>query len=236
MAVFTAIGAIAGAVGGAALGTAVAGAGIGAAGFLGTSIATATVVGGAVGAIVGGVIGSKVDKKFEQAQAAVTTATETGEKISDIQDQVTTLGTAQVGIQKDIIQTRSEQDQLAVRRQRRSAIREAQIVRARQRNLAQAMGAQGSAVSGGAASIGSELSAALGYSTQQSGLSRIISQKSQESADIQGQINALYGQANVLQGQQSLALSQASLYSTQAQNILGIAGNAFQVGYGIAGA
>jgi hypothetical protein len=109
-------------------------------------------------------------------------------------------------------------------------------VRARQQNLAQAMGAQGSAVSGGAASIGSELSAALGYSTQQSGLSRIISQKSQESADIQGQINALYGQANVLQGQQSLALSQASLYSTQAQNILGIAGTAFQVGYGIAGA
>jgi len=226
MAVFTAIGAIAGAVGGAALGTAIGGTIAG--------ISTA-IVGGAVGAIVGGVIGSKVDEKFEQAQTSIDTATNIGTQIGDITDEVTTLGTAQVGVQKDIIQTKAEQDKLAVRRQRRSAIREAQIVRARQRNIAQAMGAQGSAVSGGAASIGSELSAALGYSTQQSGLSQIITQKSQESADIQGQINALYGKANVLQGQQSLALSQASLYSSQAQNILGIAGTAFQVGYGIAG-
>ena len=90
------------------------------------------------------------------------------------------------------------------------------------------MGAQGSAVSGGAASIGSELSAALGYSTQQSGLSRVITQKSQESADIQGQINALYGQANVLQGQQSLALAQAGLYQSQAANMFGIATTGFK--------
>lgn len=218
MAVFTAIGAVVGALGGAALGaSAVAGA-------IGLS-STAAIIGGAV---VGGLLGMKVDQKFKQAQAAQAEAAATGEQIAELQEEVTTLGTAQVGIQKDVIQKRSEQEQLAVRRQRRSAIREAQIVRARQQNIAQAMGAQGSAVSGGAASIGSELSAALGYSTQQSGLSRIISQKSQESADIQGQINALYGQANVLQGQQSLALAQAGLYQSQAANMFGIATTGFK--------
>lgn len=218
MAVFTAIGAVVGALGGAALGaSAVAGA-------IGLS-STAAIIGGAV---VGGLLGMKVDQKFKQAQAAQAEAAATGEQIAELQEEVTTLGTAQVGIQKDVIQKRSEQEQLAVRRQRRSAIREAQIVRARQQNIAQAMGAQGSAVSGGAASIGSELSAALGYSTQQSGLSRVITQKSQESADIQGQINALYGQANVLQGQQSLALAQAGLYQSQAANIFGIATTGFK--------
>lgn len=218
MAVFTAIGAVVGALGGAALGaSAVAGA-------IGLS-STAAIIGGAV---VGGLLGMKVDQKFKQAQAAQAEAAATGEQIAELQEEVTTLGTAQVGIQKDVVQKRSEQEQLAVRRQRRSAIREAQIVRARQQNIAQAMGAQGSAVSGGAASIGSELSAALGYSTQQSGLSRVITQKSQESADIQGQINALYGQANVLQGQQSLALAQAGLYQSQAANIFGIATTGFK--------
>lgn len=218
MAVFTAIGAVVGALGGAALGaSAVAGA-------IGLS-STAAIIGGAV---VGGLLGMKVDQKFKQAQAAQAEAAATGEQIAELQEEVTTLGTAQVGIQKDVIQKRSEQEQLAVRRQRRSAIREAQIVRARQQNIAQAMGAQGSAVSGGAASIGSELSAALGYSTQQSGLSRVITQKSQESADIQGQINALYGQANVLQGQQSLALAQAGLYQSQAANMFGIATTGFK--------
>ena len=226
MAVFTAIGATIGAIGGAALGASAVGAAV--AGAVGIST-TAAVIGGAViGGVIGGAIGRKVDKKFAQAQAAVTEATATGEQISDIQDQVTTLGTAQVGVQKEIIETRSEQDKLAVRRQRRSAIREAQIVRARQQNIAQAMGAQGSAVSGGAASIGSELSAALGYSTQQSGLSQRITQKSQESADIQGQINALYGQANVLQGQQQLSLAQAGLYQSQAMNMFSIASTGFR--------
>ena len=148
MAVFTAIGAVAGALGGAAIGGAIGTAlGVGTATAIGT-LSTAAVIGGVVGAVAGGVIGSKVDKKFEQAQAAVTEATATGEQIAELQEEVTTLGATQVGVQKDIIQTRAEQDKLAVRRQRRSAIREAQIVRARQRNLAQAMGAQGSAVSG----------------------------------------------------------------------------------------
>tara|TARA_R100001443_G_scaffold3451_3_gene10751 strand:+ start:14671 stop:15342 length:672 start_codon:yes stop_codon:yes gene_type:complete len=216
MAVFTAIGAIAGAVGGAVIGSTLVGG------------ATATIIGGAVGAVVGGIIGNKVDKKFDAAQSAINDANTVGDQIAGITDEVTTLGGTQVGVQKDIIQTKSEQDKLAVRRQRRSAIREAQIVRARQRNMAQAMGAQGSAVSGGAASIGSELSAALGYSTQQSGLSQQITQKSQESADIQGQINALYGKANVLQGQQSLALAQAGLYQSQAMNMWSIASTGFQ--------
>ena len=102
MAVFTAIGAVVGALGGAALGaSAVAGA-------IGLS-STAAIIGGAV---VGGLLGMKVDQKFKQAQAAQAEAAATGEQIAELQEEVTTLGTAQVGIQKDVIQKRSNKSNL----------------------------------------------------------------------------------------------------------------------------
>jgi len=92
------------------------------------------------------------------------------------------------------------------------------------------MGAQGSAVSGGAASIGSELSAALGYSTQQSGLSEKIFQGRQRGLDLQSEINTLYGKAGVLQAQANVASAKAGMYSSQAASYMGIAGTALNIG------
>ena len=78
------------------------------------------------------------------------------------------------------------------------------------------MGAVGSAVSGGAASIGSQLSAALGYSTQQSGLSEEILQGQQRGMDLQSEINTLYGKASVLESEAGIAATRAGMYSNRA--------------------
>ena len=98
------------------------------------------------------------------------------------------------------------------------------------------MGAAGaSAVSGGEASIGSELSAALGYSTQQSGLSERIFQGRQRGLDLQSEINTLYGKAGVLQSQANIASAQAGMFSSQASSFMGIAGTALNLGTRFAG-
>ena len=68
-----------------------------------------------------------------------------------------------------------KQQELATRRQRRSAIREAQIQRAQTQSAAGTAGTLGgSAVSGGLGSLTSQLGSGLGYSTQQGGISSDI--------------------------------------------------------------
>jgi len=207
MALFTLLGAAAGAaVGAVAIG------------------GTAAVVGGAVlGAVAGTVVGNKISNAQDAAAAATAQAeeqigviTDKQEEIIGVTEQVTGLQSQQIAIQKQIAEDRQEQERLAVLRQRRQAIREAQIVRARQTNIASAMGAVGSAVSGGAASIGSQLSSALGYSTQQSGLSEEILQGQQRGMDLQSEINTLYGKANVLQTEANIAATKAGMFSSRA--------------------
>lgn len=71
-------------------------------------------------------------------------------------------------------QVRQQQEQ--ARRSQRQAIREAQIRRAQALSTAQAAGAiEGSAVSGGLASLGAQTGEALGFGSMMSGLSRQIS-------------------------------------------------------------
>ena len=122
MAIFTLIGAAAG----AAVGAAVVGG------------ATAAVIGAVAGAVVGTVVGNKVKKAQKAAQTAtslaeeqITTITEKSEEIIGVTEQVTTLQNEQIAVQQEIAEDRQQQERLAVRRQRRQAIREAQIVRAR---------------------------------------------------------------------------------------------------------
>ena len=77
--------------------------------------------------------------------------------------------------QKRAAQAQQEQQELATQRSRRSAIRQQQILAARARSSAAALGAgQGSGASGGLSSLGSQLGTGLGFSTQMSGLSRDI--------------------------------------------------------------
>ena len=241
MAVFTLIGAAAGAALGAAVG--------GALGVTATiaGIGAATVVGGAIGAAAGYATSRAIKKAQTAAQTATTKADEqidiiTGksEDIINVTNQVTGLQTDQIAVQKEIAEDRQEQERLAVRRQRRQSIREAQIIRARQKNVAQGMGAVGSAVSGGAASIGSQLSAALGYSTQQSGLSEEILQGQQKGMDLQSEINTLYGKANVLQTEANIAAtkagmfsSRAGMYTQQASSYMGLFTNFANIGAGM---
>lgn len=77
-------------------------------------------------------------------------------------------------------QVRQQQEQ--ARRSQRQAIREAQIRRAQALSTAQAAGAiEGSAVSGGLASLGAQTGEALGFGSMMSGLSRQISVASSRS-------------------------------------------------------
>ena len=90
-----------------------------------------------------------------------------------------------------------KQQELATRRQRRSAIREAQIQRAQTQAAAGGAGALGgSAVSGGLGSLTSQLGSGLGYSSQQSGISGDIFSIQQSNAAAQsrlGGISSLFG-------------------------------------------
>lgn len=81
----------------------------------------------------------------------------------------------------------ARQQTVSVRRQRRAAFRESQILRARTIASAQAGGVgSSSAVSGGLGSLSSQLGTDLGFSSQMSGLSRDIAS---------GQAQASFGQA-----------------------------------------
>jgi len=68
-----------------------------------------------------------------------------------------------------------KQERLRVQRERRSAIRQAQMKKAQAENIAFAGGAgMGSGITGGLSSLGSQLGSGLGYSSQQSSLSTDI--------------------------------------------------------------
>ena len=70
-----------------------------------------------------------------------------------------------------------KQQEVAATRSRRSAFREEQIKRSQAQARAQALNAaQGSGVSGGQASLRSQLGSGLGYAGQQTALSGLISQ------------------------------------------------------------
>jgi hypothetical protein len=90
-----------------------------------------------------------------------------------------------------------KQQELATRRERRSAIRQAQIQRAQTQSAAGGAGALGgSAVSGGLGSLTSQLGSGLGYSSQQSGISGDIFNIQQSNAAAQsrlGGISSIFG-------------------------------------------
>ena len=81
--------------------------------------------------------------------------------------------------QKKAADAQKQQQEVSTRRSRRQAIRSAQFARAQSVAAASAAGATGSSASqGGQSSVGSQLGEQLGFSTQMSGLSNIISQQS----------------------------------------------------------
>jgi len=170
-------------------------------------------------------------KAKKKAKVAVAEAEVIAGEVAEISTEATAVEQTRIGVQQEQIATQAEQEKLSVRRSRRQAIREAQIQRARALNVASAAGAgESSAVSGGTASIGSNLASALGYSSQQSGLSENITMLRQEEADLSSQIAGLYGQANVLQAQQGLALSRANLYSSQSTSFFNLGMNIASTG------
>jgi hypothetical protein len=76
---------------------------------------------------------------------------------------------------KKAAQLQQNQEKLRVQRERRSAIRQAQMKKAQAENVAFAEGAgMGSGISGGLSSLGSQLGSGLGYSSQMSALSTDI--------------------------------------------------------------
>lgn len=77
--------------------------------------------------------------------------------------------------QRESVQLQQRQQEVATRRSRLQAIRQAQISRARAVSAGAAYGGLfGSGVAGGVSSLGSQLGSELGFSSQMSGLSRDI--------------------------------------------------------------
>lgn len=77
------------------------------------------------------------------------------------------------------------QQELNNRRSRRQAIREAQLRRARALSFGVAFGAQdSSAVAGGVGSVGSQLGANLGFSTEYGALSNVITTNQQQARNL----------------------------------------------------
>jgi hypothetical protein len=96
---------------------------------------------------------------------------------------VSAVGTAKsISAQKKSTALQQRQVELQASRERRQAIREAQIRRAQGRATAEAAGVGSSSlVGGGMASIGSQLGGTLGYASQQSGLSAGVTRLNQQS-------------------------------------------------------
>lgn len=89
--------------------------------------------------------------------------------------------------QKEIAADQKKQQQLAVRKQRRQAIREAQFARAQTVASAEASGASDtSSVKGGLGSLGSQLGSELGFSSQMSAISNRISGNAAKANNAQG--------------------------------------------------
>lgn len=102
---------------------------------------------------------------------------------------VTTAAATVYGVsqQNKAARAQQRQQELQAQRSRRQAIRQAQLQRAQQQAAAMGMGVVGgSGLAGGAASLSSQTGAALGYSTQMSGLSKEISLASQRANTAQG--------------------------------------------------
>lgn len=100
-------------------------------------------------------------------------------------------GVAQYAQVKKAGKLSEQQNALANFRSIRQSIREAQIRRAQTYNMAaQFGGLGGSAVEGGISSLSSQLGSGLGYSSQQSGLSRGIA-KAQNNAALFGSLGSL---------------------------------------------
>jgi hypothetical protein len=77
--------------------------------------------------------------------------------------------------QENMAKEQQKQQELSAMQSRRQAVREAQIRRAQTVSTSQAMGVVGSSgVSGGTASLGSQLGGSLGFASQMSGLSANI--------------------------------------------------------------
>jgi regulator of protease activity HflC (stomatin/prohibitin superfamily) len=108
--------------------------------------------------------------------------------ITAVAGVATVVGTvASISQQRKATRAQQQQQQLQAQRSRRAAIRQAQLQRAQQQAAAMGMGVVGgSGLAGGAASLSSQTGAALGYSTQMSGLSKEISLASQRANTAQG--------------------------------------------------
>lgn len=95
---------------------------------------------------------------------------------------------------KKAAQLQQNQEKLRVRRERRSAIRQAQMKKAQAQNVAFAEGAgMGSGISGGLSSLGSQLGSGLGYSSQQSALSTDIFNVRSKAASSASTFSAIQG-------------------------------------------
>ena len=87
-----------------------------------------------------------------------------------------------------------KQERLRVQRERRSAIRQAQMKKAQAQNVAFAEGAgMGSGITGGLSSLGSQLGSGLGYSSQQSSLSTDIFNVRSKAASSASTFSAIQG-------------------------------------------
>jgi hypothetical protein len=107
---------------------------------------------------------------------------------------VAAAGTAKsISLQKKAAAASNRQQELVAARDRRQAIREAQIRRAQGLASSQAMGVGGSSLTGGgSSSIGSQVGSTLGFSSQMSGLSTNITRLSSR-ASMFGDIAGLAG-------------------------------------------
>lgn len=95
---------------------------------------------------------------------------------------------------KKAARLQQEQERLRVRRERRGAIRQAQMKKAQAQNIAFAEGAgMGSGISGGLSSLGSQLGSGLGYSSQQSSLSTDIFNVRAKAASSASMFGAIQG-------------------------------------------
>jgi hypothetical protein len=108
--------------------------------------------------------------------------------------------------QRRAVDLQERQQELATRRSRRQAIRQAQIARSNAISAGANLGGlQGSSLQGGLSSLGSQVGAELGFSSQMSGLSKDIS-SAQRSAARWGAISQLgFGLFNAMGGFQGIA-------------------------------
>lgn len=113
----------------------------------------------------------------------------------------------QANLQKKQATAQRKQQELQTQRERRGAIRQAQISRAQTQQTAAGSGAlTGSSVAGGLGSLSSQLGSGLGYSTQQSSISGDI-------ANFQSRINRIGQQTAGIQGILGVVQTGASLGS-----------------------